>query len=379
MKKEKIMKNKTVAIFSAYIPPHLGGIERYIDNLTKQFVNLGVQPIIVTSNFNNESEYEYKNNIEIIRLPVYQTFINRYPIFKLNKKERELLSLLDDRQLSAIIVNTRFHLTSHIGADYGYKHHIPVYLIEHGSDYVTLDNKYIDFVANRYEDFLTWRLKKRVKDFYGVSNACGEWLKHFGIKAAGTWYNSIDCEQDIPVRTEHDGIHFLYAGRLIKQKGVENILESYKNLKSTYDNISLTVAGDGPELNLYREKYSDIGVKFTGKLNFEQLKKEYLKTDVFLYPPLWPEGLPTSILEAGLFGCTVIGTPMGGITEIIKDHENGLIVNPDQISLQSGMEELIVDSNCRQILSETLYKTITTKFSWKVTAEKVLKDIDIIE
>ena len=43
---------------------------------------------------------------------------------------------------------------------------------------------------------------------------------------------------------------------------------------------------------------------------------------MFLYPPLWPEGLPTSILEAGLMSCAVIGTNQGGITEIIKDQLN---------------------------------------------------------
>lgn len=374
---EKNSHMKTVAIFSAYVPPHLGGIERYIDNLSKELLNLGVRPIIVTSNFNNEIAKEIKNGILIIRLPVYKLFKNRYPIVNMNSNARKLLKELNNYSIDAIIVNTRFHLTSHIGADYGEKHNIPVYLIEHGSNYVTLDNKFIDFFANRYEDFLTWRLKKKVKGFYGVSKSCAKWLENFGIVASGTWYNSIDCDQTIPLREHHDGITFLYAGRLIKQKGVENILESYKYLKEKYDSIYLTIAGDGPEFEIYKDKYEKIGVVFTGKLNYEELKKQYSKTDVFLYPPLWPEGLPTSILESGLMGCAVIGTPMGGITEILNDHVNGLIVGPELISLRNGMEELINNSELRNRLATELYKTVTTKFSWKETAKQVIKDIGL--
>ena len=369
---------RTVAIFSAYIPPHLGGIERYIDNLSKEILKLGVQPIIVTSNFNNSPSKEIKNGILIIRLPVLKLFKNRYPIVNMNNQSKKLLKELDNYSIDAILVNTRFHLTSHIGADYGEKYNIPVYLIEHGSNYVTLDNKFIDFFANRYEDFLTWRIKKKIKGFYGVSNACELWLKNFGINASGTWYNSIDCNQTIPLRKKHNGITFLYAGRLIKQKGVENILESYKFLKNKYDSIYLTIAGDGPELENYKEKYEQIGVVFTGKLNYEELKKQYSHADVFLYPPLWPEGLPTSILESGLMGCAVIGTPMGGISEILDDHFNGLIVEPELISLRNGMEELINNSELRKHLAAELYKTVITKFSWEETAKQVLKDIGLM-
>ena len=61
------MKKATVAVFCAYIPPYLGGIERYVDNLTKQFVKMGVKPVIVTSNFNQSADYETINGIDIIR------------------------------------------------------------------------------------------------------------------------------------------------------------------------------------------------------------------------------------------------------------------------------------------------------------------------
>lgn len=367
---------KTIAIFSGYYYPHLGGIERYIDNLMKQFIKKGYKPILVTSNYNNEKEEEEKSGIKIFRLPVYEPFKNRYPILKHNKDMKRIMSKLDNYKIDRIIVNTRFHLTSHVGANYGRKNNIPVYLIEHGSNYVTLDNKFIDFFANRYEDFLTWKIKKKIKGFYGVSNACGTWLKRFKIKANGTWYNSIDFDQKVPKRTPHKEINFMYAGRLLKQKGVNNILEAFTELEKKYDDIHLFIAGDGPEFSNYKSNYKSNNIEFLGKLDYQTLLKYYVKTDVFLYPPLWPEGLPTSILEAGLMGCAVIGTNQGGIKEVINS-KNGIIVNEDEKSLYNAMKKMLDNSELRKTLSKNLRVDIKNKFSWEVTAKKILKDMEV--
>lgn len=365
-----------IVIFSGYFVPHLGGIERYIDNLSKQFVKKNVNVIIVTSNYNNDKDEENVNGIEILRLPIFNIFKNRYPIIKKNSKYRKIISKLDNYKIDAIIVNTRFHLTSHIGAQYGKKKNIPTYLIEHGSNYVTLDNKFIDFFANRYEDFLTWLIKGKIKDFYGVSNACGKWLKNFNIESSGTWYNSIDCEQKIPRKTKHDGVNFMYAGRLIKQKGIGNILSAFSKLEKEYKNIHLFIAGDGPEYDYYKNEYKSGNTEFLGKLEYQELLKYYAKTDVFLYPPLWPEGLPTSILEAGLMKCAVIVTDQGGIKEIVNS-KNGLIVDSNVESLYNGMKLLIDNPVKRNSFVQELNKTIREKFSWDKTSDKILKDMGV--
>ena len=366
---------KTIAIFSAYYYPHLGGIERYIHNLMNEFIKKDYRVILITSNYNNDLEYEEKDGLIIYRLPVYNIFKNRYPIFKYNKQYKKIMKKLDVYNIDRIIVNTRFHLSSHIGARYGKKHNIPVYLIEHGSNYVTLDNKFIDFFANRYEDFLTWKIKNKINGFYGVSQACCDWLKKLKINASGVWYNSIDTNQKLPDRVDHDKINFMYAGRLIKQKGVENILISFSKLEKKYNNIELYIAGDGPELQEYKNRFKSNNIHFLGKLNFDDLLNLYAKTDIFLYPPLWPEGLPTSILEAGLMRCAVIGTPVGGSREVLTNNDNSLVAELNSESLKNNMEKLLKDNDLRYKLSNNLYKDIKSKFSWSVTANKILNDI----
>ncbi len=366
---------KTIAIFSGYSIPHLGGIERYTDNLSRKLVLKGYRVIIISSNFNNSSSFEEKENLINIRIPIYNIFKNRYPIPKKNKEYKNLIKKLDEYKIDRIIVNTRFHLTSHIGAKYGKKHGIPVYLVEHGSNYVTLDNKFIDFFANRYEDYLTKRIKRKITGFYGVSKAAANWLMKFKINANGVWYNSIDVEQQLPNKTEHKGTNFLYAGRLIKQKGVLNILNAFIELEKKYDNITLYIAGDGPEINEYKEKFKSKNIKFLGKLSYKELLDYYALADVFLYPPLWPEGLPTSLLEAGLMKCIVIGTMQGGIVEVINK-ENGILIDGSVNSLVNSMSKTIDDNKCKKLATQ-LHKDIINNFSWEVTTNKIIKDIKI--
>lgn len=376
MKKIMVKRmNKNILIFTGYFLPHLGGIERYIDNFMKQIVKLGYHPILVTSNHDNLKEKEEINGVIIYRIPIYNLFKKRYPIPKHNKTLKRILKELEEYKFSAIIVNTRFHLTSHIGANYGRKHNIPVYLIEHGSNFVTLDNKFLDFFANRYEKFLTWKIKNKIKAFYGVSKSCSEWLKKLKINSSGVWYNSIEYNLPLPKRKEHKDVVFIYAGRLIKQKGVINILNAFSKLEKEYNNIHLYIAGDGPEFNDYTTKFKSKKIDFLGKIDFKTLLNYYSKSDILLYPPLWPEGLPTSILEAGLMRCCVIATNQGGIKEIIENGKNGIIVNPDSESLYNAMKELIKDNNLLKKYANEINKTIKIKFSWENTSKKILGDI----
>ena len=74
--------------------------------------------------------------------------------------------------------------------------------------------------------------------------------------------------------------------------------------------------------------------------------------------------------------CAVIGTNQGGIKEVITNNKNGLIVKETEKALYNGMDKLINDSYLRKNLSSNLYDTVLNKFSWDVTSDKILKDIE---
>lgn len=367
---------KTIAIFSGYHLPHLGGIERYTDNLSKELVKKGYKVIIISSDYQFDREYiKETEDITFLKIPVYKLFVSRYPIPKLNRNYKKVIEKLNEFKIDAIIVNTRFHLTSLVGAKYGNKNKIPVFLIEHGSQHLTVDNKVLDYFGSIYEHCLTIYVKRFVDYYYGVSKEACNWQKHFKINSDGVWYNSIkDFSKDYEIKKENDKINILYAGRILKQKGIIELVNSFNRLCDEYDNIYLHIAGDGNLLESLKLKNKNNRINFYDKLNFSDLGNLYSKTNIFVYAPNWPEGLPTSILEAGLMECAVISSPQGGNKEIIEDKKNGIMINSEE-ELENALKYLIENPKERKKYSHNLKEKVLENFEWKKTSEKIIKDL----
>ena len=366
------MKQKTIAIFSAYIYPHLGGIEIFLVNLIK-YLKSEYKIIIVTSNYNFDKSFEIKDEITIIRLPVFRIFKDRYPIFKINKQYKSLINKLDDFNINVIIVNTRFHLTSHIGANYGRKKNIPVWLIEHGSAYITLGNEFIDFFANAYENFLTLLIKPKITSFYGVSKKCNGWLKKLGINANGIFYNAIDKEVYYKnkqyITDNSNKIVVSFAGRLIKEKGIIILLEAFKRLNNP--DIILYVAGDGPLLKNLLKSYKNNNIMFLGRLSHEDTIRLFARTDIFINPSYYPEGGPITIFEAGIMKCAVI-------TTIVISDKYGLIVKTSVKDLVEKMDYLINNRHIISLMKDNLHKIVMQQFTWDKTAETIKSELQKI-
>jgi len=365
-----------IVIFAAYINPHLGGIETYIDNLVNKLKQTKYNVIIVTSNFNDVSNFEETDKLTIIRLPIYNLFKMRYPIFKKNKEYKYLMNKLDNYKIKGIIVNTRFHLSSHIGAKYAKKKKLPCFLIEHGSNYITVNSKFWDFFANRYEMFLTNCIKKKITAFYGVSKRCNTWLKSIKIQPAGVLYNAVNEELYIDNKKYlkvNKKIEITYAGRILVEKGVVNLLEAFNKINQ---NCILNIAGDGPILDDLKKKYKKDNIKFLGRINHDEVIKLMAKTDIFVYPSMYPEGLPTSILEAGLMECAIIATDRGGTTEVINDEKYGIIIEENIDDLEDKLKYLLDNPKIIDSMKKNIHKRIMDNFLWKQTANHLIKEIE---
>lgn len=374
------MKRKKIGIFTGYFLPHLGGVERYVDKLSHSLKAMGYEIVIVTSNDNSLKEYEKNDGYSIYRLPIRNLFKKRYPIPYRNNEYKKLVAKIKKEKINYIILNTRFHLTSLIGARIGKHLNIPVLLIEHGTDHFTVGNKVLDFFGLIYEHLLTHLVKKNVDKFYGVSKNSNIWSSHFGIKANGVFYNAINKNDKQRVKDYYknkypkDEIVITYAGRLIKEKGILNLLEAFKKIK-TKKKLRLVIAGDGELLETIKATYQQPNVEILGRLDFDHVMALYKRTDIFVYPSLYPEGLPTSILEAGLMECAIIATPRGGTEEVIVDRGHGIIVDGSIESLRLAMQELITDESSRKIMATKVRKRIERLFDWDSVAREVDKEI----
>lgn len=375
--------SKTIAIFSGYYPPSLGGVERYTNKLMLEMQKIGYNVIIITSRFDSSlKEYEIcEDGFEIFRLPVYNLFKNRYPILKKNEDYKRIMQELDKKDIDFIICQTRFHLTSLQGLKLAKRKDIPSIVIEHGSDHFTVGNKVLDFSGAIYEHMLTWRIKKLNNNFYAVSKRSSKWLEHFNIRSKGEIYNSVDGSllEDFKDKSFYidfgDKIVITYAGRILKEKGVEMLLEAFISLDNQ-DKIELVIAGDGPILNDLESKYKEPNITFVGKLDYETTMSLLNITDIFCYPSMYPEGLPTSILEAGLMKCAIVATDRGGTVEVINDPKYGTIIKENKDSLKRALEKLISDKELISEQKNSIHDRVNEKYTWQITARRVE---DVIE
>ena len=376
--------DKTYCFFSARYLPYLGGVERYTYNLAKELTANGNKVIIVTSLIGNEAIYEEKEEGTIIRMPSYKVLNGRFPIIKLNKATRRLLNKLKYCHIDAIIINTRFYLLSYVGAKFAKKNRIDAIVIEHGTGHFSINNKFFDFVGHIYEHIISRLIKDCIYDYFGVSLECTKWLKHFNINANGVLYNAINekeiydiCQKDNltvknMIKYDEHNIIITFAGRLIQEKGVLKLINAFEAVKKRHKNVKLCIAGDGDLYHkLITENYE--GVYLLGKLSFKDIISLLKLSEIFCLPTDYPEGLPTSVLEAIACKNFIITTKAGGSKEIILDNTFGIIF--DQNNEQELQEKLlfaIENKSIRKSAIEKAYAKVLNEFTWSNTAEKLI-------
>lgn len=127
-----------------------------------------------------------------------------------------------------------------------------------------------------------------------------------------------------------DGIVRLgFAGRVAEEKNLDGLLHALARLPACCRNWHLTVAGDGPELDACRALAVDLGlaekVEFLGRYEGHSGFVRFVEqTDVFVLPSK-TEGFPVVLVEVAAAGRPVIGTPVGGVPEIVQDAKTGFM------------------------------------------------------
>ena len=312
----------------------------------------------------------------------------RLPIFKMNSETKGVIRKLDTYNIDYVIINTRFYFLSVFAGKFAHKRKIPCLLIEHGTGHIMFNNKLVSACGEIYEHVLTWRIKKYVNKYYGVSRACGEWLEHFKINADGVLYNAIDLEQmqnlskqeadkikKIVEYSSNDKI-ITYTGRLIKEKGVLKLIDAIQEIRKKHPEIKLCIAGDG-------ELYSELkgktweNIYLLGKLDFTEVVQLLNITMVYCLPTDYPEGLPTSVLEAIACRNYIVTTTSGGAKEVIKNNDSGIVLAENTVpNLIKSIEEVIDNEDLRNDRIEKAYKKLKEEFTWENTVSKL---VDIIE
>ena len=164
----------------------------------------------------------------------------------------------------------------------------------------------------------------------------------------------------------------IFVGRVVKEKGVEDLIRAMALLVPHFPDVSALIVGEGqdrPELEVLAKSLGLTDcIIFCGWISPELVPNYLSAGDIFIGPS-WIEAQGLSIIEAMLAQTPVIASRVGGIVDIVEDRETGLLVNknsPKEIA--EAVEKLIHDPDLAQRLRTQGRKKAETGFSREVSA-----------
>lgn len=185
-------------------------------------------------------------------------------------------------------------------------------------------------------------------------------------------YNSIVVPKDFNKNINTNSILFL--GRIGNRKGIYDLIEVIERIIPKYPNIKLYVGGDGEVEKLNRiisERKLKKNIEYIGWVSGEK-KEQFLKNVSFFILPSYNEGMPMSVLEGMAYKNITISTNVGGIPKVIKNEENGIIIEPgDKARMEMYILRLLENEELREKLSKEARKTITENFNIEVIIKKL--------
>ncbi|RKI80075.1 glycosyltransferase family 4 protein [bacterium 0.1xD8-71] len=171
----------------------------------------------------------------------------------------------------------------------------------------------------------------------------------------------------------------LFVGRLAEKKGVAYLIEAMKQIDAL-----LVIVGNGPLRKTLEEQAEQVGkdrIRFLGEKTHEELKKIYASADIFVAPSVTAkdgdqEGLGLVLLEAMASGLPVVASKSGGITQIIKDGENGLLCEEKCVwQLAENICALLNDECLYKKIAENGNRTVKA-YDYVQTTEKYMQIIN---
>lgn len=166
-----------------------------------------------------------------------------------------------------------------------------------------------------------------------------------------------------------------FSGRFIPRKGVSFLLEAWRNVINEEPAARLLLLGDGPLLGDMKKRAAGLGIEdsvdFRGHVN--SVMDYFQMTDIFVLPSL-QEGMPNALLEAMAFGLPAVATKIGGVVDIIRDGENGLLVNPgDPAGMSAAILRLLGDPVLARRISTSALETIKSSYSLDCVAPRYIE------
>ncbi len=344
-----------ILVLSPYFYPHIGGSERYIEELYGELVkqNPEVEVDVLTYNTENAEKLERYKNFNIYRVGCWEILPNQFVL----PNYFELISLLKQlkkKNYSHVNAHTRFFDTAWWGWLAAKFFGAKSILTDHCASHPQHKNFIVRMVAKIVDRLAMPLLYKAYQQITVVSQATKDfWVKSVNqSKKIIVIPNSVDDSLLAKKQVSDHKTSVRFVGRNVATKGAGIFDEVIKELKPKYPKV--------------------VFERISG-LSHDRVMRLLQQTNILVHPSIHHEGLPTIILEAGLAECAVVATNVGGTKELIKNGRSGILVEPSIAEVKFAVEKLLNEPSKAEKMGEELKQKVLKDYMWAKTADKYNK------
>jgi glycosyltransferase involved in cell wall biosynthesis len=167
-----------------------------------------------------------------------------------------------------------------------------------------------------------------------------------------------------------------FAGRLVREKGVDVLLRAFARCLQQVPDARLVIAGDGPQRERLGRLAEEIGLAshaiLTGQLPRAELERRLAAAWVQAVPSLWEEPFGNVAVEAMMRGTPVVASAAGGLTEIVRDGETGMLVPRGDVgALAHALSRLLSDRDLAERLGRQGRELALREFTEAVQVDRL--------
>ncbi|ACS89916.1 MULTISPECIES: glycosyltransferase family 4 protein [Thermococcus] len=367
-----------IALVSDWYYPKIGGVASHMHNLALKLKERGHEVAIVTNNWETGKESELaEKGIDLIKIPGVVS-----PVLDINlsyglKSSEELNEFLHD--FDVIHSHHAFTPLALKAAKAGRIMNKATLLTTHSISFAH-DSRLWEALGLTIPVFTSYL--KYPHRIIAVSKAARAFVEHFTDSPISIIPNGVDDKRFTPLRNKEElksrlgieGKVVLYVSRMAYRKGPHVLLNAFSKI----EDATLVMVGNGEMLPFLKLQAKFLGIDekvvFMGYVEDNKLPELFGIADVFVLPSVTAEAFGIVVLEAMAAGVPVVATSVGGIPEIVKENEAGILVPPgNELALRNAIQRILTDQKLREWYGSNGRRAVEEKYSWDKVVLKIEK------
>ena len=368
-----------------YPPRIVGGISRVVHDLSHRLTQDGHEITVITYRDGDVPYFEDDNGVQVYRVDNFMISPNNFIdwVMQLNFNMIAKAGEIINEKGNFDVIHAHDWLTAYAGKTLKYAHNTPLVSTIHATE--AGRNSGIQTEMQKYINDTEWMLTYESSEVIVNSNYMKNELQRlFGLPFEKisvvpngvnlTLFNGIEKDYDFRRKYAMDNEKIiLFMGRLVYEKGIQNLIAAMPKVLEHYNDAKLIVAGKGGMIDELRNQVNFLGlgnkVYFTGYMAAKDVQKMYKCADIAVFPSTYePFGIVA--LEGMLSGTPVVVSDIGGLNEIVEHGVNGMksyAGNPN--SLADSILTLLFDPKLCNTVAKNAKAKVKSEYNWAKIAQ----------